>query len=308
MIITLARLCLALCLTLSLSAWSQESHYRTIELTDFATGTPTRLAELDHAKPTYIKFWATWCQPCMQQMPHFQLLQDTFGDRINFVAVNININERSGRVSSVIDRFGLTMPVWMDQRGQLALELGLEGTPYSVLINPAGKIVYTTHESDAMLDGVMARLADGQSLSSAGTETLGEKQKARLLAPWQQGEHLVFFSATWCDWYLEEARPGMARRCKDVQQGLNELVKQLPEEPWQGVVNHLWTDDKALSEFVEKYQMTIPFHIDRHGVLFNEFGVRDLPVLLKLRDGKVIATVTDFSSVAAVRARLGEAR
>ena len=308
MIATLTRLCLALCLTLSLPAWSQTQDYQNIELTDFATGTPTRLADLDQDKPLYVKFWATWCQPCMQQMPHFEELQKTFGDRINFVAVNININERPGRVNSVIEKFGLTMPVWMDQQGQLALALGLEGTPYSVTINTQGEIAYTTHESDAVLDGFLARLAGGQQLPPATTEAVDAEQRAQLLAPWQQGEHLVFFSATWCDWYLEESRPEMARRCKEVQQGLNALVEELPGEPWQGVVNHLWTDDKALNDFVAQYQLTIPFQIDRHGVLFNEFGVRDIPVLLKIRDGKVVATVTDFSSAQAVKARLAEVR
>ncbi|MCC4263792.1 redoxin family protein [Oceanimonas baumannii] len=305
---TLARLCLALCLTLSLPAWSQVPDYQHIELTDFATGDPARLAELDPDKPLYIKLWATWCQPCMQQMPHFEELQKRFGEQINFVAVNININERPGRIKSVISKFGLTMPVWLDKKGHLALALGLEGTPYSVLLNTRGETVYTTHESDAALDDVLAQLADGQPLPAVATGMIDAGQKAHLLAPWQQGEHLVFFSATWCDWYLEASRPNMAQRCKVVQQGLSELVQQLPDASWQGVVSHLWTDDKTLNDFVAQYQMTIPFLIDHHGVLFHEFGVRELPVLLKIRDGKVVATVDDFSSIAAIREQLATSR
>lgn len=271
-----------------------------LQLQRFPTLQPFTLKDLDLAKPTYLKLWASWCKPCLEQMPHFQQLQQTYGNKINFVAVNININENRQDIRQVIQRFGLTMPVVLDQQGQLGVALGLVGTPYSVLLNPQQQMVYSSHESDAALDGFLQRLAQGQALAPAATTVLSSAQQQQLLAPFAKGEHLLFFTATWCDWYLADSRPAMAAQCKSVQSGLNALTAQLPDQHWVGVVNHLWTDEKALADFRALYQLKIPFQIDSYGVMFQHFKVRNIPLLLKIKDGKTVAEITDFSDPAAV--------
>lgn len=69
----------------------------------------------------------------------------------------------------------------------------------------------------------------------------------------------------------------------------------MPNKAWHGVVNHLWTDDKALEDFKQLYQTKIDFSIDELGVLFNHFKIRNIPTLLWVKDGKVIQRITDFS-------------
>jgi len=259
--IVLLLLCLS---TLCQSALAQQPAAKVLDqlqLQRFPALQPFTLKDLDPAKPTYLKLWASWCKPCLEQMPHFQQLQQTYGDKINFVAVNININENRQDIRQVIQRFGLTMPVVLDQQGQLGVALGLVGTPYSVLLNP---------------------------------------QQQQLLAPFAKGEHLLFFTATWCDWYLADSRPAMAAQCKSVQSSLNALAAQLPDQHWVGVVNHLWTDEKALADFRTLYQLKIPLQIDSYGVLFQHFKVRNIPLLLKIKDGKTVAEITDFSDPAAL--------
>jgi thiol-disulfide isomerase/thioredoxin len=276
--------------------WGSLPDYKTVQLQQFKTLQPFTLASLDRTKPTYIKFWASWCKPCMEQMPHFEKLYQQYGDKVNFVAVNININEKRQEISKVQQRFGLTMPIYLDQQGQLALALGLVGTPYSVLLNTKGEKLYSSHESDSVLDGFISRLAQGQQLpAEITTPDLAVAEQQKLLANYQSGEQLVFFTATWCDWYLAESRPEMAKQCKDAQTGLNQLAALLPQKNWKGVVNHLWTDDKALAEFNSLYQMKVPFQIDSYGVLFQHFNVRSIPVLLKIKDGKKLAEISDFS-------------
>lgn len=293
---------------LAFSGWAQSDYknlpddkklpdYKTVQLQQFPTLQPFTLASLDQTKPTYIKLWASWCQPCMEQMPHFEKLYQEYGDKVNFVAVNININEKRQEISKVQQRFKLSMPIYLDQQGQLALALGLVGTPYSVLLNQKGEKLYSSHESDSVLDGFISRLAQGQQLpAETATSDMTAAAQQKLLANYQTGEQLVFFTATWCDWYLAESRPEMAKQCKDAQAGLNQLASLLPQKNWSGVVNHLWTDDKALAEFNALYQMKVSFQIDRYGVLFQHFNVRSIPVLLKIKDGKKVAEISDFSN------------
>ena len=159
------------------------SDFKKIPLTDFKTNTVIDLSTIDKTKPTYIKMWATWCQPCMEQMPHFQKTYEKYKNKINILAINININENTQYIDHVISQFGLTMPVLLDNEGQLAVVLGLVGTPYSVLINTDQNIVYTTHESDNILDTFIEKLAKGQKLESKSSATLTEHDKNLIIAP-----------------------------------------------------------------------------------------------------------------------------
>lgn len=294
---------LGLVVTISTAALASDSAYKTIELKTFPGESTVSLAALTD-KPIYLKFWATWCKPCMKQMPHFEQIAQKYADDINVVAVNININEEKTRIQQVIQRFGLTMPIWLDNEGELGVALGLVGTPYSVLIDQQGQVIYTTHSADADLDKRLAMLAAGQTPSLEPAGIPQTEQTAERLRPWKTGEHLVFFTATWCDWYLADTRPEMADRCQTAQERLKSVYQRLPDKPWQGVVNHLWTDDKALNDFQKRYVPPIDFRIDHGGVLFNHFSIRDIPTLLWINDGKVVERITDFKNTKEIVKRL----
>ncbi|MED5526906.1 MAG: redoxin family protein [Pseudomonadota bacterium] len=294
----------ACCLLLSTWAGAQTADYQHIALQRFPDLATVNLDSLPKGKPLYLKFWASWCKPCMAQMPHFEHAYQQYHDRINVLALDININERKAAIQRVIQRFGLTVPVWLDQDGALGVALGLVGTPYHVLIDAKGQVVYTSHEADAELDRHLALLADGKASPAADTGALSASQSQALLKPWLHGRHLLFFTATWCDWYLADTRPAMSQRCIKVQKGLAALHQKLAGQPWQGFVNHLWTTQDDVSKFEQQYQMPIPFAIDTQGVLFNHFAIRELPTLLLLEDGKVKARITDFDSPEAIAAQI----
>lgn len=280
------------------------SVFSDVPLLQYPATTISTLKQLDPHKPVYIKLWATWCQPCMQQMPHFQALQQQYGDKVQFVAVNIDINESTSAIAKVVDTFKLTMPIWRDVQGELAVKLGLVGTPLSVLFNAQQHEVYRSHTSDAALDGLVQRLASGQQLPVATADSASDAIQQQLLAPYLRGEHLLFISATWCDWYLKESRPAMAQQCDQAQRQLGRWQQLKPAANWQVLVNHLWTDDKAVAEFRDKYQLTMPVQIDSYGVLFQHFNVRHIPQLLHIIDGKVVQRIDDVSDVAAVSKQL----
>lgn len=51
------------------------------------------LADLYGKKPVYIKFWATWCVPCSEQMPSFEDIYKKYGDKVQVIAVNTGISD-----------------------------------------------------------------------------------------------------------------------------------------------------------------------------------------------------------------------
>jgi thiol-disulfide isomerase/thioredoxin len=227
----------------------------------------------------------------MEQMPHFQDLQEEYGDKINILAVNININETMDYISDVISENSLSMPILLDKEGKLSEALGLVGTPYSVLINTDNKIVYTTHESNSVLDTFVAKLANGEKLASDHDKALSSSEKMSIIEPWSKGRHTLFFTATWCDWYLKESRPNMASNCKKIQSSANELKDLSEAKSVHGFVNHLWTDEKALNDFTELYEIDYPVEIDENGVLFTHFNIRSIPTMLIVEDGKEVERI-----------------
>src|SRR5262245_47887446 len=54
-------------------------------------GRRVALAEL--GKPAYLKFWATWCEPCRNQMPHLEAAYGRYGDRVATFAVDLGLND-----------------------------------------------------------------------------------------------------------------------------------------------------------------------------------------------------------------------
>ena len=269
----------------------QASH-KTVELKVFNTNQKVTLDSLDKQKTTYVKLWASWCVPCMEQMPHFQKMYEQYGDSVNFIAVNININETSDNIKQVIEKFALSMPVWVDTNGKMGVELDLAGTPYSVLLNKSLSPVYKSNNSDALLQARLESLMEGKFESSEHLIALNSDEKQAFLTPYESGQHVLFFTATWCDWYLEQSRPEMSKTCVDVQTQLPKLISQTGHLPWSVVVNHLWTDPAATKEFAQKYKLDTAITIDKGGVLFEHFKVREIPAVLIVKDGKIIERIS----------------
>jgi thiol-disulfide isomerase/thioredoxin len=126
-------------------------------------GGTVRLADYIGNKPMYIKFWASWCVPCREQMPHLERTWREFGDDMEIVSVNIWVNETESAIAATREEFGLTVPIAIDERGRLAKAFDFFGTPWHVLIDTDGNIVHTGHEADADVDRKIGLLAARQS-------------------------------------------------------------------------------------------------------------------------------------------------
>ena len=254
------------------------------------------LASLVGHKPVYLKFWATWCVPCREQMGHFEAVHQRFGDHIAVIAVNVGLNESKDAVRAFRREHGLSMPIGYDSDGRVARAFHNEVTPQHVLIDASGAIVYVGHQASDTLDQALEAVTSGESVSSnpgpaaearpsdpsALTVQLLDGQAFEIGAP-RDKPTVLSFVATWCDWYLADSRPAMARACVAQQERLNAVHETLgAEAEFVGVALSLWTDEAQLRSYRERYGIRHALALDRGARVFDHFGVRDVPTTIVL--------------------------
>lgn len=89
-----------------------------------------------------VNFWATWCEPCRDEMPEFQTIYDLH-KADGFVVLAVNSLEPEGDVAVFIEKQGFTFPVLLDESGAISERLygsAIPGNPTSFLLRPDGTI------------------------------------------------------------------------------------------------------------------------------------------------------------------------
>ncbi len=109
---------------------------------DFTLQTPTGEQFNLHAqrgKPVFLNFWATWCGPCIVEMPDMQRLQNTMADSIQIVG--IDLRESRSTVLRFVIRYGYTWTFVLDTTGDVSTTYEVTGIPTSYFIDANGVIV-----------------------------------------------------------------------------------------------------------------------------------------------------------------------
>jgi thiol-disulfide isomerase/thioredoxin len=92
-------------------------------------------------KLALVNFWATWCIPCLYEMPEFEQLYQAYKDK-GFVVLAVSVDQGEPEVVRryVVER-ELTYPVFHDPQGQMALAFRLPGFPATYLLGPDGVLL-----------------------------------------------------------------------------------------------------------------------------------------------------------------------
>jgi thiol-disulfide isomerase/thioredoxin len=93
--------------------------------------------------PMLIEFWATWCANCRELMPTLLEAEKKFGTKVKFVALAVAINQSPERVRRFIAAHPLPHETFYDADGKAAGAFDAPATSYVVVLDKAGRVVYT---------------------------------------------------------------------------------------------------------------------------------------------------------------------
>jgi thiol-disulfide isomerase/thioredoxin len=265
------------------------------------------LGALYGKKAVYLKFWATWCAPCREQMPHFEHTYETAGPDLAVIAVNAGFNDSVEEIQKYRRVLRITMPIVLDD-GRLSAAFNLRVTPQHIVIGRDGRIQYIGHLADARLDAALLtarqpglpkpiaasaalvegpRIDVGSRLPAQSVATLDDKPFVFRTPATPRPTVLVFLSP-WCESYLATTRPAIAASCRRTREQVAELAQD-QRVRWIGIASGLWASADDLRKYRDDYKIGIPLTLDESGALFRVFQVADVPtVLIADAQGKLI--------------------
>jgi thiol-disulfide isomerase/thioredoxin len=106
-------------------------------------GKEADLAQYIGKGPVLIEFWATWCPSCKELEPAFDAVAAKYAGKVKFVVVAVSVNQSPARVKAFVDKYKVPGDIYFDTRGNATEAYDVPATSYVVLIDKAGKVVYT---------------------------------------------------------------------------------------------------------------------------------------------------------------------
>ena len=103
-------------------------------------GPNLRLQE-QRGRVVLVNFWASWCGPCRQEMPHLNKLYDKYRGS-GFVLLGVNIDDNARTATELAAKLGLRFPVLLDTDKTVSRLYEMGAMPATVMIDREGRVRY----------------------------------------------------------------------------------------------------------------------------------------------------------------------
>lgn len=106
------------------------------------TGETTTLDDLIDSddRPVVVNLWATWCTPCLEEMPVLQAAHERDAGQVRFVG--INVSDSPTRALQRADELGITYLQGRDPDGQFSAALSTVGLPVTAFVDRRGDVTH----------------------------------------------------------------------------------------------------------------------------------------------------------------------
>lgn len=93
--------------------------------------------------PVILNFWASWCPPCKGEMPDFEEAYKEYGDKIQFMMINLTDGNREtvNLAKKHITDNDYTFPVYFDTKIDVGYSFSVSSIPATYLVNENGDVV-----------------------------------------------------------------------------------------------------------------------------------------------------------------------
>ena len=102
-------------------------------------GEVTSLPELE-GEPMVVNFWASWCAPCIAEMPDFERVHQDAGEAVRFVG--LNTQDSLPQAEALVEETGVTYDLGLDPEGELFRAFEVSSMPSTFFVDEQGGIVH----------------------------------------------------------------------------------------------------------------------------------------------------------------------
>jgi thiol-disulfide isomerase/thioredoxin len=188
---------------------------------EWVRGKPVDVTTADGKNVYVVEFWATWCSPCLQSIPHVSGLQKKYKDKnVTFIGVSIDDQRTVDQVRPFMEKMGDKMDytIAIDKDGATSKAymdaFGIRGIPHAFVVNQKGQIIWhqNPHPSVPGLDEVIDKVVAGKFDVAAAKRLMAEREKEALERQ-RQFEALVGLMQ---DYFLLVRSTGKERQAAEV--------------------------------------------------------------------------------------------
>lgn len=122
-------------------------------------GAPVDLGRWLGRKPVLIEFWATWCSNCEELLPRLRAARTEVGEKVEFIAVNVTVNQTPERVHRYLQEHDLPFQILYDDQGTSVRAYQAPATSFVVIVDRAGRVAYTGVGGDQQFESALRRVA-----------------------------------------------------------------------------------------------------------------------------------------------------